>query len=176
MINKGMMVLQNSEKVVCSLCDDTCPTSHDANHTTNIKAEEVSDAEGEGTSVPTAFVKIKTEPPEQIPNTEVEESLMPIPFQKIKYEPTKEDAEVEESLMPIPFQKIKAEPAEEVSDAEEEKVIVSTAFMKIKAEPEVSCNVSVASTVSQVPHICGSPNCLSYLHLSVFTHETVLLR
>ncbi|PNF31981.1 hypothetical protein B7P43_G06560 [Cryptotermes secundus] len=149
------------EKVMHSPCGETCPTMHDANHTMNIKAEEVSDAEGEGTSVTTTFVKIKAETAEEVPDTEIEESPMLIPFQKIKAElaevPDAEveeppmpipfqkikaelaevpDAEVEEPPMPIPFQKIKAEPAEELSDAEGEKVPMSTAFVKIKPEPE----------------------------------------
>jgi hypothetical protein len=177
MIDKDMMVLQNCtnlEKVVPGPCGETCPTSHDANHTTNIKAEEVSDAEGGQASVPTAFVKIKAEPAEEVSDADGEQAPMPIPFQKIKAEPAEEvsDAEAEEAPMPIPFQKIKAEPAEEEgSVAEGEKVPVPTPFVKIKTEPEVSCNVFVMSTVRQVSQICRSAICLSYLHLSVLTHE-----
>jgi hypothetical protein len=177
MINKDMMVLQNCtnlEKVVPGPCGETCPTSHDGNHTMNIKIEEVSDAEGGQASLPTAFVKIKAEPAEEVSDVDWEQAVIPIPFQKMKAEPVEEisDTEAEEAPMPIPFQRIKAEPAEEEgSVAEVEKVPVTTPFVKVKTEPEVSCDVSVMSIVRQVSQICRSAICISYLHLSDLTHE-----
>jgi hypothetical protein len=65
MIDKDMMVLQNhshSEMEVLEPCDETHPTSCDASHGINIKAEEVSDAEEEAGPVPISFRKIKAEP------------------------------------------------------------------------------------------------------------------
>jgi hypothetical protein len=64
-IEKGMMVLQNytnSEKVLVGPCGEIYPACHDGNQATNVKAEEVSDAEEEVDPLPVAIQEIKAEP------------------------------------------------------------------------------------------------------------------
>jgi hypothetical protein len=62
--------------------------------------------------------------------------------------------------------------AEEISDAEEEEVDpVPISFLKIKAEPEVSCT----STVRQISQICRSASCPSAPPLFFCELETTTL-
>jgi hypothetical protein len=60
-----MMVLQNDNKLemdVHNPCGETYPASCDTSQANNIKVEEVSDAEEEGSPVPITFPKIKADP------------------------------------------------------------------------------------------------------------------
>jgi hypothetical protein len=64
MIDKYVMFLQNYtnlEKSMLSPYGEMYPTSDDANQARDIKAEEVSNAEGEEDPVPITFTKIKAE-------------------------------------------------------------------------------------------------------------------
>jgi hypothetical protein len=64
MIFKDILVLQNCtnlEKEVLGPCNETYPTSNDANQAKNIKDEEVSYAEEEEDPVPKPVLKIKAE-------------------------------------------------------------------------------------------------------------------
>jgi hypothetical protein len=65
MIDKDIMVLQNSTKVKKEEWDpfvETYPTSDDVEEAKNVKAEEGSDVDEEEDPVPITFPKIKAEP------------------------------------------------------------------------------------------------------------------
>jgi hypothetical protein len=65
LVDKYQMFLQNytdSENDLLGLCGETYATSDDADQAMNVKAEEVSDHEGEEDPVPIPFLEIKAEP------------------------------------------------------------------------------------------------------------------
>jgi hypothetical protein len=65
MMNEDMTVLQNYADLgnaVPGPCAETCTTSHDSTQAMNIKAEEISDADGTEDRLQITFPKLKAEP------------------------------------------------------------------------------------------------------------------
>jgi hypothetical protein len=65
MIDEGMVLLQNCmglEKDILGSCSETCPTSHDGNQVSSVKAECISDIkEEEEVPVPITFQTVNVE-------------------------------------------------------------------------------------------------------------------
>jgi hypothetical protein len=64
MIDEGVVLLQNCmglEKDMLGSCSETCPTFHDGNQVSRVKAECVSDIKEEEVPVPETFQAVSAE-------------------------------------------------------------------------------------------------------------------